>query len=177
MLFRSAIKASTERPLSRLIYALGIRHVGEKTGRVLAQRFKTMDALAACGQEELSQTEDVGPIVAESIHTFFRQSEAADLMKRLKRHNLNMKEPEAPQASEDSPVAGKTFVFTGEMESMPRSVAEETVRALGGETPSSVSKKTSYVVVGKDPGSKAEKAKKLGVPMIDEAAFLKLIGR
>ena len=171
----AAVRASKDRPLSRLLNALGIRQVGEKMARTLASRFKTLDALAAASEEELLKVEEVGPIVAESILSFFGQSQVKALLKRLKAHGLNLKEPERA-APQDSPVAGKTFVFTGELASMPRSEAEAKVRDLGGEASGSVSKKTSYVVVGRDPGSKADKARKLGVATLDEDAFLRLIG-
>ena len=171
----AAIERSKERPLSRLIYALGIRHVGEKMARVLARKFEKLRAIEKATMEELSQTEEVGPVVAESIRTFFHQKQTDRLIDDLEKLGLNFKEPEAPTAPAGSPVAGKTFVFTGELESMTRTVAEEKVRSLGGEAGSAVTKKTAYLVVGKDAGSKADKAKKLGIPMLEEQEFLKLI--
>jgi DNA ligase (NAD+) len=115
--------------------------------------------------------------VAESINNFFRQKQAVQLINELQKLKLNFNEPDQPKAPANSPVAGKTFVFTGELESMPRSKAEEKVRGLGGEAGSSVTKKTAYVVVGKDPGSKADKAKKLGIPTLGESEFLKLLNK
>ena len=170
------IEGSKDRPLHRLIYALGIRHVGEKMARVTARKFGNLRGLQKATAEELAQTEDVGPVVAESIYDFFHQAQAAKLIDDLEKLGLNFKEPEAPAAPAGSKVAGKMFVFTGELESMTRTVAEEKVRSLGGEAGSSVTKKTAYVVVGKDPGSKADKAKKLGIPTLGEEDFLKLIG-
>ncbi|MBI3505187.1 MAG: NAD-dependent DNA ligase LigA [Proteobacteria bacterium] len=173
----AAIAASKSRPLSRLVLALGVRHVGEAMARALARHFRSMKDLKDASLERLEQVQDVGPVVAETVHTFFRQPQALELIKQLERHKLNMTEPEGPKAPAGSPVAGKTFVFTGELESMPRIEAEETVRALGGEASGSVSKKTSYVVVGASAGSKAEKAKKLGLAILSEAEFLMLIGK
>lgn len=167
------IDRAKERPLSRLLYALGIRQVGERTARDLAARFKTLDAVAAASAADLERIKEIGPVVAAAVAGFFAQAPVARLLGRLKKAGLRAEEPErAPEAG--APLAGKTFVFTGELESMPRAEAEEKVRALGGQASSSVSKKTSYVVVGRDPGSKAEKAKKLGVPTLDEAAFLRM---
>lgn len=170
-----AVAASKRRPLSRLIYALGIRHVGERLARVLARRFKTLDALARAGIDELTRAEEVGPVVAESLRAFFRQPQTAELLRRLKERGIDPEEPQEPDRSV-SPVAGRAFVFTGELQSMPRGEAEARVRSLGAEAASSVTKKTSYVVAGGKPGAKAEKARKLGIPILDEAAFLKLIG-
>ncbi|MFA5140783.1 MAG: NAD-dependent DNA ligase LigA [Elusimicrobiota bacterium] len=169
------IAEAKARPLSRLLNALCIAQVGEKTARDLAAHFKTLEALAAASEEELLRVPDVGPIVSASVRGFFQQSPVRVLLRRLTEAGLNLQEPER-SAPESSPLSGKTFVFTGELESMPRSQAEEKVRDLGGEASSAVSKKTSYVVVGKDPGSKADKATKLGIPTLDEAAFLKLVG-
>ena len=169
------IAKAKARPLSRLLNALGIPQVGEKTARDLASSFKTLQALAAASEDELLRVPDIGPVVSASVRRFFQQGPVKGLLRRLAEAGLNAREPER-SAPAGSPLAGRTFVFTGELESMPRSQAEEKVRELGGEASSSVSKKTSYVVVGKDPGSKAEKAKKLGVPMLDEAAFLRLVG-
>lgn len=164
-----------ERPLSRLLFSLGIRQVGEKTARDLAARFKTMGALRKASLEELTAVPDVGPIVAQAVADYFGQASVSPLLDRLEAAGLNLSEPDAPSGA-SAPLAGRSFVFTGELDAMPRSEAEEKVRLLGGSASSSVSKKTSYVVVGRDAGSKAEKAKKLGLPILDEAAFLQLIG-
>ncbi|MFA6030108.1 MAG: NAD-dependent DNA ligase LigA [Elusimicrobiota bacterium] len=170
----SELEKAKAKPLSRLLFALGIRQVGEKTARDLAAHFKTLAALRKAGVEELTAVPEIGPIIADSVAGFFRQEGIGALLERLEKAGLNMTEPEtAPRA--DAPLAGKTFVFTGELEAMPRADAEEKVRALGAKTSSSVSKKTSYVVVGREPGSKAKKAETLGVTVLDEAAFLKLI--
>ncbi|HAH06355.1 MAG TPA: DNA ligase (NAD(+)) LigA [Elusimicrobia bacterium] len=169
------LSKAKERPLSRLLFSIGIRQVGEKTARDLAARFKTMAALRKASVEELTAVPDVGPVVAQAVAAFFAQPAASALLDALAAAGLDMSEPEAP-AGASAPLAGKTFVFTGELDAMPRAEAEEKVRLLGGSASSSVSKKTSFVVVGRDPGSKAEKARKLGVSVLDEAAFLALIG-
>lgn len=166
-------KAKT-RPLSRLLFALGIPQVGQKTALDLSAAFGSMDKLAAADKDALEMVPDVGPIVAASLLAYFRQEEVRKLIADLKAAELNMTEPRrAP--SRDMPLAGKTFVFTGELGSMTRGQAEERIRELGGKPVTSVSKKTGCVVVGKNPGSKAKQAAKLRVKTLDESAFLKLI--
>lgn len=170
------IAESKKQPLSRLIYALGIRHVGEKMARTIVGRFKTMEAVMKAPLEELSRVQDVGPVIAEAVFNFFRQKEVIKLIGELKSAGLNFKEPESA-AGAGTEFSGKTFVFTGELKSMPRSQAQEKVRELGGKDSSSVSAKTSYVVAGENPGSKIEKARSLGVKILTEEEFLELITR
>ncbi|TPW19357.1 MAG: DNA ligase, partial [Elusimicrobia bacterium] len=168
------IAAAKARPLSRILYALGIPQVGEKTARDLAAKFRAMDALAAADAAALEGVPDVGPVVAAAAQGYFSQKAVKDLLKKLAKAGLTMEEPDSA-LPQDARLAGKTFVFTGELASMTRGEAEEKIRMLGGKAVGSVSKKTGYVVVGAEPGSKAEKAKTLGVPVLDEAAFLELI--
>ncbi|MBI4425739.1 MAG: NAD-dependent DNA ligase LigA [Elusimicrobia bacterium] len=170
------LEAAKGRPLSRLLYGLGIRQVGTVSARDLAGQFRTLDALAAASEEELQRVHEVGPVVAAAVASFLRQPQAARLVAKLKAAGLRTTEPERA-ARAGGPLAAKTVVFTGELESLTRSQAEELAREAGGTPASSVSKKTGYVVIGKDPGSKAEKAKSLGVPTLDEAGFLKLVGK
>jgi len=165
------IAKSKEQPLSRLIYALGVRHIGEKNARTLAQHFKTMAAFMAAGEEELARVNDVGPVIAHAVMEFFKSGQTRRLMEELSLLGLNMVEPESKVGDR---LNGKTFVFTGELKTLTRDEAQAKVRALGGKETSSVSAKTSYVVVGADPGSKFDKAKKLGVPVLTEEEFLKL---
>jgi DNA ligase (NAD+) len=168
------IAASKKNSLSRLIYALGIRFVGERTAQLLAAHFGSMDKLAAASEEELTGVTEVGPKVAEGILEFFSESANRKLIERLRAAGVNMKDER--QAPKSSKFAGMTFVFTGTLAKRSREEAEALVAAHGGKAGSSVSKKTNYVVVGTDPGSKYEKAKSLEVPILDESGFDKLIG-
>jgi DNA ligase (NAD+) len=167
------IAASKKNSLARLIYALGIRFVGERTAQLLAAHFGSMDKIAEAGEEELTGVAEVGPKVAEGILEFFSESANRKLIERLRAASVNMKEERA--APKSSKFAGMTFVFTGTLAKRSRGEAEALVAAHGGKARSSVSKKTNYVVVGADPGSKFDKAKELGVPILDEAQFEKLL--
>jgi DNA ligase (NAD+) len=169
------IGKSKEQPLSRLIYALGIRHIGEKNARGLAQHFKTMSAFMGAGLEELSRIGDIGPVIAEAVSEFFKSGATRAMVGELGELGLRMDEPE--RKNTDGSLQGKTFVFTGELLNMTRAQAQARVRELGGKETSSVSMKTSYVVVGAEPGSKFDKAKKLGVPTLTEEEFQKLTGK
>ncbi len=169
----SGIEKSKSRPLFRLVYALGIRHVGEKAAYVLARRFRTMDDLIQAGREELQSIPEIGPVIAESIKEYFSLGQTRKLIERLRQYGLNFKE-EINEAKTGI-LSAKTFVFTGEMDRYSRLEAEELVRSQGGNTSSAVSRSTDFVVAGANPGSKLEKAKKLGVKMIDEAGFLKML--
>jgi len=166
------ISKSKEQPLSRLIYALGIRHIGEKNARTLAVHFKTMRTFMGAGEEELARVNDVGPVIAHEVIEFFKSEQTRRLIEELSLLGLNMAEPESKVGDR---LNGKTFVFTGELKTLTRDEAQAKVRALGGKETSSVSAKTSYVVVGAEPGSKYDKAKKLGVPTLSEEDFLKLV--
>jgi DNA ligase (NAD+) len=168
------IEASKKNGLARLIYALGTRFVGERTGQLLAEHFGSLEKLSAASEEELLEVEEVGPKVAASIAEFFSEPPNKKLIKRLRDSDIKLtKERKVPR---DTRLAGKTFVFTGSLAKYSREQAGELVTSLGGKIISSVSKKTDYVVVGADPGSKYDKAKSLGVTILDEAAFGKLIG-
>lgn len=168
------INKSKEQPLSRLIYALGIRHIGEKNARVLAGHFGTMKAFMSTGLEELARIGDIGPVIAEAVTGFFKVEATRRMVGELDALGLRMDEPE--RKTSGGALAGKTFVFTGELKTLTRDEAQAKVRELGGKETSSVSAKTSYVVVGAEPGSKYDKAKKLGVPVLSEEEFMKLIG-
>ena len=166
------IAASKAQPLSRLIYALGIRHIGEKNARTLAQHFRTLPAFVAASPEELARISDVGPVIAEAVSEFFKSETTRNMVGELGQLGLRLDEPERAAGGK---FAGKTFVFTGELKTLTRDEAQARVRGLGGKETSSVSAKTSYVVVGADPGSKHAKAQKLGVPVLTEEEFLKLL--
>jgi DNA ligase (NAD+) len=167
----SGIQKTKSRSLSRLIYALGIRHVGEKAAYVLAKQFKTMDDLLAASREELQAIPEIGPVIAESIKNYFSLSQTRKLIERLKGYGLNFKEESSPVKA--TAFTGKTLVFTGEMEKYSRPEAEELVRQSGGNASSQVSKSTDFLIAGANPGSKLDKAQKLGVRIIDETEFLK----
>lgn len=169
------IEESKKRELWRLIFALGIRHVGEKMAQSLARKFGDLERLAAATEEELMTVEDVGPKVARSIVFFFRQPENKELIRKLKAAGLNFKERE--QVAGPRPLDGLTFVLTGTLSSMTREQAKEKIEKLGGTVASSISKKTDYLVVGEEPGSKLQKARELGIKTLSEEEFLKLIGR
>jgi DNA ligase (NAD+) len=167
------IAASKKNSLERLIYAIGIPFVGERTGQLLAQHFGSMDKLASASAEELLEVTEVGPKIAEGVKEFFSESANRKLIEHLRAVGVNMKEDRpAPKGTQ---LGGKTFVFTGTLEKRSREQAEQLVAAYGGKAGSTVTKKTSYVVVGADPGSKFEKAKSLGVTILDEAAFERLL--
>jgi DNA ligase (NAD+) len=168
------IAASKKSSLARLIYALGIRFVGERTGQLLAEHFGSLDNMAEASEEELTEVTEVGPKVAQSIVEFFSEAANRELIRKLKHAGLNLKEER--QAPKDTRLAGKSFVFTGTLERRTREEAGEQVVSHGGKVISSVSKDTDYVVVGADPGSKYDKARTLGIEILDEAAFEKLIG-
>ena len=167
------IAASKTNSLARLIYAIGMPFVGERTAQLLAEHFGAMDKLAAASAEKLMEVGEVGPKVAEGVLEFFSESANRKLIERLRVAGVNMKEERAAPLS--AKFAGKTFVFTGTLANRTREEGEALVAAHGGKAGGSVSKKTSYVVVGTDAGSKLEKAKSLGVPILDENQFEKLV--
>jgi DNA ligase (NAD+) len=160
--------------LSRLITGLSLPHVGEETAILLAQNFKTLDDLAAASFEKLEALDGIGPIVGEAIVAWFADKENRALIGRLQKMITIVSEKKA--GNKKLPLAGKTFVLTGGMESMGRDEAKEKIRRLGGDVSSSVSSKTSYVVAGEEAGSKLDKARNLGVAILSEKEFLKLIG-
>lgn len=170
----AAIEASKSRPLDRLIFALGIRHVGATVARALAERFRDLDALASATEDEIAATPGVGPTIARSVVTFFQQEFTRTLIQKLKAAGVNLKaETEAPA---QRPLEGKSFVFTGALATMTRGEAERLVAQLGGRPSSSVSKATSYVVAGENAGSKLDKARQLGVPVLTEQEFRRMAG-
>jgi len=164
---------SKQNDLPQLIFALGIRHVGERTARALAERFRDLEALAGASEQQLIEVEDVGPKVAESIAFFFEQPENRDLIQKLKEAGLNFRLKAERRSS--TPLEGQTFVLTGTLSALTREEASEAIETLGGKVASAVSSKTTYLVVGKEPGSKLEKARKLGVKTLEENEFLELV--
>ena len=168
----SAIDTSKKQDLSRLIYALGIRQVGAKTGKVLASTFGSMDALMAATEEELTNVPDVGAVTAQSIYGWFRQEQSRHMVERLRQAGVNF---ESTRIISDTRFAGKTFVLTGALTKFTREEATEKIELLGGKASGSVSKKTSFVVVGENAGSKERKARELGIPILSEDDFLAMI--
>jgi DNA ligase (NAD+) len=170
----AAIEASKTRGLSRLLNGLGIRMVGERAAQLLASRFHTMDRLLAATEDEVNEIYGVGPQIAQSVTRFLAEPHNRRILERLRQAGVVMKEEgaEGPR-----PLAGKTLVLTGGLRSMTRDQAKDLVIRRGGRVSGSVSRKTDFVVVGEDPGSKADDARRLGVKTLDEPAFLRLVGR
>lgn len=170
----AALEKSKSTTLDRFIYALGIREVGEATARSLAIHFRSLESLEQASQEELEEVDDVGPIVAAHIYTFFRQAHNQEIIDKLLAANIHWPEIETNDQRSQT-LKGKNFVLTGTLERLSRQEAKEKLQNLGAKVTGSVSKKTDYVVVGEDPGSKADKANELGISILDEETFLKMI--
>ena len=168
----NAIEASKQQDLSRLIYALGIHQVGAKTGKILASTFGSLDALMAASLEELTAVPDVGEVTASNIHNWFAQEQSCHMIRRLRDAGVNF---ESKRVVSDTRFAGKTFVLTGALSKFTREEATEKIELFGGKAAGSVSKKTSYVVVGENAGSKERKARELGIPILSEEDFLEMI--
>jgi len=170
-----AIEKSKDTTLGRFIYALGIRNVGEVTAKDLARHFGGIDALMDAGVEQLQEAPDVGPVVAESIAGFFRERHNREVIEQLRAAGVRWKEGAPARAATSGPFAGKIVVLTGTLAAMTRDEAKERIEAAGGRITGSVSKKTDFVVAGTEAGSKLDKANELGVKVLDEEQFLKLI--
>ena len=172
------IERSKRNELWRLIYGLGVRHIGERAAQVLANAFWSIDAIVIASIEQLQQTPEIGPVLAESVRAWADEPRNRELLERLKRAGVRMEVPESErtQAAAAGALTGRTYVITGTLSAMTREQAEAALKRLGAKVASSVSKKTTGVIVGAEAGSKAEKARELGVPKLDEAAFLDLIG-
>jgi DNA ligase (NAD+) len=169
------IAASRSLEFWRLLFGLGIRHVGERTAQILAEHFGSMDRLKEASQEELEQVQEIGPTLAESIHRFFRQPENLRLIERLREAGLTMNAELMTGPSRPQVLAGKTFVLTGTLPGMTRDEATELILQHGGRVSSSISRKTSYLLAGADGGSKLDKARDLGVEIINEEQFRKML--
>ena len=168
----SAIEDSKDRDVSRLIYALGIRQVGVKTGKVLAQHFGSLDALAAASLEELMEVGDIGTVTAQNIKDWFSQEQSRHMLERLRQAGVNF---ESKRTLTDTRFSGLTFVLTGALTKFTRDEATEKIELFGGKVSGSVSKKTSYVVVGENAGSKERKARELSIPILSEDDFLNMM--
>ncbi|MDR0478329.1 MAG: NAD-dependent DNA ligase LigA, partial [Burkholderiaceae bacterium] len=169
-----SLQKSKQTTLPRFLHALGIRHAGESTAKELARHFGTLEAIMAATTEQLLQVPDVGPVVAESIHTFFAQPHNREVVAALRAAGIAWPEGQGA-ANATLPLAGQTFVLTGTLPTLTREAAKERLEAAGAKVAASVSKKTHYVVAGQEAGSKLDKARELGVPVIDEAGLRALL--
>lgn len=170
----AAIAASRERPFVRVLYALGIRHVGAVTAQALVERYPSVDALLAAGAEDLAEVPGVGPVVAEAVEQFLGDEHNRETIEKLRAAGVRLVE-DAP-ARPQGPLVGRTFVLTGKLPTLSRGQAQELIEAAGGRVGGSVGKATDYVVAGEDPGSKLAKAEALGVTVVDEAGLRELLG-
>jgi DNA ligase (NAD+) len=171
----AAVAASKERPLSTLLFALGIRHVGAGAAELLARRFGSMDALLAASEEQIGAVRGIGPAIAAAVGAFFREARNRKLVERLTATGLRMDEP--VKVTEGGVFDGQTFVLTGTLPKLSRGEATRLIEQAGGAVTGSVSKKTTAIVAGEEPGSKLEKAKALGIPVWDEGELLRRLGR
>ena len=171
----ASIERSKAAPLSKFLYALGIRHIGEKTAELLAESFGSLDTLAQATEEQLCAVDEVGPESAAAVVSFFARGSTARLLERLNAAGVGL--TTAEKRASGGALAGKTVVVTGTLPTLSRSGAEALIRALGGKAAGSVSKKTSLVLCGENPGSKLTKANELGIPVVDESAFLVMLER
>jgi DNA ligase (NAD+) len=172
----AGIEKSRHTTLARFVYALGIRNVGEVTAKDLAAHFGTLDALMGAGLDQLQEVPDVGPVVAASIAAFFHEPHNREVIEQMRAAGVTWKEGEPPKARRLGPFAGKIVVVTGTLATMGREEAKEKIEAAGGKVTGSVSKKTDFVVAGSEAGSKLDRAQELGVAVLDEEQFLKLLG-
>ena len=170
----AGLEESKSRELSRIIFGLGIFGVGANTAGLLSSHYGSIEKLIAAAEDDLQRVEGIGPIVAHSVRAFFDDKSNLEILEKLK--NSGVIFPETKVISKDGPLSGKTFVVTGTLSDLSRTEAQKEIEKLGGKVTSSVSKKTDYVVAGESPGSKLDKAQKLGVAVLNETEFLKLIG-
>jgi DNA ligase (NAD+) len=171
----AGIERSKRTTLGRFIYALGIRHVGETTAKDLALHFGAFDRLQNADEAALLEVRDVGPVLAESIHQFFAEPHNRQVIDELRAAGVSWPETDGAPKPVAGKLAGLTFVLTGTLPALSRDDAKERIEAEGGKVAGSVSKKTSYVVAGEEAGSKLEKAKELGIAVLDEAQLLEML--
>jgi DNA ligase (NAD+) len=169
-----AIEASKTRPLWRFIAALGIRNIGTQTAQILADEFGSLDSLMKADRSALESIDQIGPVVAQNVYDYFNNVQNKKVINELLDAGVN---PKHKKEKKSDLLAGKTIVATGSLQSFSRSQIEQTIKQLGGKAASSVSKNTDYVLAGSDPGSKLDKAKQLGVKIINEKEFLEMIGK
>jgi len=167
----NSINSKKEIPFSKFIYSLGIRQVGEETAKDLSDYFNSIEELKNASCNDLEKIKDIGPVTAENIYNWFHNKKNIEFLEKLEKAGIKI----INEKKEGEKLKGKTFVFTGELNSMTREEAKEKVRDLNGEVSESISRKTDYLVVGENPGSKLEKAQKIGIKIINEKEFLDLI--
>ena len=170
-----SLAASKATTLGRFIFALGIREVGETTAEALANYFRDLDSIIAADVETLQQVEDVGPVVAQNVVQFFDQAENIEVVRDLGKQGIHWPSIAAPEATENLPLLGQTFVITGSLQGLSRNQAAAQLKARGAKVSSSVSARTSAVIAGEKPGSKVTRAEALGVEVIDQSGFEALI--
>ncbi len=170
-----AIENSKEKSFDRVLFAIGIKHIGERTAKLIAKHFGSIDRLAEATEQEIDDIYEIGPAIAKSVCDFFRDAKSKELIKKLRKAGLKFEIDESEKAEVNEKFAGKVFVLTGTLEKYTRNKAEEIIEKLGGRTSSSVSKKTDYVLAGAEAGSKLDKAKKLGVTVLSESDFEKMM--
>jgi DNA ligase (NAD+) len=171
--FLDGLEASKQRELWRLLFGLGIFHVGAGAAKALSRHFKTLDEILTAGQEELTRVDEIGDVIAKSIIDWSADPRNRRLVDRLRQAGLHF-QAEPRQASASGPFVGKTIVLTGTLPSMTRKVATARIEAMGGKVSSSISQKTDYVLAGADAGLKLERARQLNVPVLDEAGFRRM---
>jgi len=172
----AALEQSKHTTLARFLYGLGIRHVGEATAKDLARHFGSIDRLMDAGVEQLLEVNDVGPVVAQSIRTFFDQPHNREVVEQLRAAGINWPEHVGEADTTPKPLAGKTLVITGTLPTLSRDEAKALIEAAGGRVAGSVSKKTGYVVAGAEAGIKLDKARELGIDVLDEEGLHALLG-
>jgi DNA ligase (NAD+) len=171
-----SIAASKDRGLARLLTGLGIRHLGEWNARLVAEHFGSIEAISKATEEQLARRAGLGRVVADSVHQFFHSKTGQNTVQELKSLGVKMAEHPATVTAKRKKLAGKTLVATGTLHEFTRNEAEDLIHQLGGRAASSVSKRTDYVVAGEKPGNKLDKARRLGVKVLDEKEFLRLVG-
>jgi DNA ligase (NAD+) len=172
---QQSIEASKKQPLSRLLNGLGIRHVGARNAQFLAQHFNSMDRLIEATYEDIEAIPGFGSVVAQAVYDFLREEKNVDLIERLRVHGLRMDEGTEFRPQSSGKLAGKTVVLTGRLESLTRSEAQDLLRQAGAKVTSSVSRNTDLVIAGDEPGSKVDRARELGVEIVDEAGFFEML--
>jgi len=172
--FLDGVEASKKRDLWRLIFGLGILHVGSGVAKALGRHFATLEELSEASEVELSETDDIGEVIAQSVSQWFREPRNRELIERLRKAGLNFRSELYKPRAAPGTLDGKTFVLTGTLPTLTREEATAKIESLGGKVSGSVSKRTDYVVAGEEAGSKLAKAQQLGVPILNQEEFLKL---